>query len=200
MALFISPNPKLPEKGYDMADRLTSIVTKTGDAGTTSLGDGSRIAKNDARIEAIGQVDELNSFIGLLACEPLPKDIPAALERIQHHLFDLGSELCVPGYSALSESHVTFLETEIEHSLAELPPLKEFILPGGTRPASLAHVCRSICRRAERGLVTLDQREPLNDIGRQYLNRLSDYFFMLARIINKEAGRQDIFWQKEKTS
>lgn len=200
MALFISPNPKLPEKGYNMADRLTSIVTKTGDAGTTSLGDGSRIAKNDARIEAIGQVDELNSFVGLLACEPLPKDIPATLERIQHHLFDLGSELCVPGYSALIESHVTFLETEIERSLAELPPLKEFILPGGTRPASLAHVCRSICRRAERGLVTLDQREPLNDIGRQYLNRLSDYFFMLARILNKEAGRQDIFWQKEKTS
>ncbi|MBV4398306.1 cob(I)yrinic acid a,c-diamide adenosyltransferase [Advenella alkanexedens] len=183
-----------------MADRLTSIVTKTGDAGTTSLGDGSRIAKNDARIEAIGQVDELNSFIGLLACEPLPNGVPSALERIQHHLFDLGSELCVPGYSALIESHVTFLETEIERSLAELPPLKEFILPGGTRPASLAHVCRSICRRAERGLVTLDQREPLNDIGRQYLNRLSDYFFMLARILNKEAGRQDIFWQKEKTS
>lgn len=200
MALFISPNPKLPEKGYNMADRLTSIVTKTGDAGTTSLGDGSRIAKNDARIEAIGQVDELNSFIGLLACEPLPNGVPSALERIQHHLFDLGSELCVPGYTALSESHVTFLETEIEHSLAELPPLKEFILPGGTRPASLAHVCRSICRRAERSLVTLDQREPLNDIGRQYLNRLSDYFFMLARILNKEAGRQDIFWQKEKTS
>lgn len=200
MALFISPNPKLPEKGYNMADRLTSIVTKTGDAGTTSLGDGSRIAKNDARIEAIGQVDELNSFIGLLACEPLPNGVPSALERIQHHLFDLGSELCVPGYSALIESHVTFLETEIERSLAELPPLKEFILPGGTRPASLAHVCRSICRRAERSLVTLDQREPLNDIGRQYLNRLSDYFFMLARILNKEAGRQDIFWQKEKTS
>lgn len=183
-----------------MPDRLTSIVTKTGDAGTTSLGDGSRIAKDDARIEAIGQVDELNSFIGLLACEPLPTGIQAALERIQHHLFDLGSELCVPGYSALTESHVTFLETEIEQSLAELPPLKEFILPGGTRQASLSHVCRSICRRAERSLVALDQREPLSDVGRQYLNRLSDYFFMLARILNKEAGRQDVFWQKEKTA
>ncbi|MBK1781840.1 cob(I)yrinic acid a,c-diamide adenosyltransferase [Advenella sp. WQ 585] len=183
-----------------MPDRLTSIVTKTGDAGTTSLGDGSRIAKDDARIEAIGQVDELNSFIGLLACEPLPTGIQAALERIQHHLFDLGSELCVPGYSALTESHVTFLETEIEQSLAELPPLKEFILPGGTRQASLSHACRSICRRAERSLVALDQREPLSDVGRQYLNRLSDYFFMLARILNKEAGRQDVFWQKEKTA
>lgn len=183
-----------------MPDRLTSIVTKTGDAGTTGLGDGSRIAKNDARIEAIGHVDELNSFIGLLACEQLSTDIHAALERIQHHLFDLGSELCVPGYSALTENHVTFLETEIEQCLAQLPPLKEFILPGGSRQASLAHVCRSVCRRAERSLVTLDQREPLNDVGKQYLNRLSDYFFMLARILNKEAGRQDIFWQKEKTS
>ncbi len=200
MALFNLPNHKLPEKGYNMPDRLTSIVTKTGDAGTTSLGDGSRIAKNDARIEAIGQVDELNSFIGLLACEQLPNGVSAALERIQHHLFDLGSELCVPGYTALAESHVTFLETEIEHSLACLPPLKEFILPGGTRQASLAHVCRSICRRAERSLVALDQREPLSDVGRQYLNRLSDYFFMLARILNKEAGRQDVFWQKEKTA
>lgn len=182
-----------------MSDRLTSIVTKTGDAGTTSLGDGARIAKNDARIEAIGQVDELNSFIGLLACEPLPHAVPAVLERIQHHLFDLGSELCVPGYSALTASHVSFLEKEIEQSLACLPALKEFILPGGTRSASLAHVCRSICRRAERSLVSLDQREPLNDAGRQYLNRLSDYFFMLARLLNKEAGRPDVFWDKEKT-
>jgi len=181
-----------------MSDRLTSIVTKTGDDGTTSLGDGSRIPKNDARIEAIGQVDELNSFIGLLACEKLPADISASLERIQHHLFDLGSELCVPGYVALNEAHINFLETEIERYIGKLPPLREFILPGGCKAASQAHVCRSISRRAERSLVSLDSKEPLNDACKQYLNRLSDYFFIIARTLNQQNGLPDIFWQKDK--
>lgn len=179
-----------------MGHRLSKIVTRTGDAGTTGLGDGSRVAKDAARIDAIGAVDELNSSIGVLLAEPLPDDVAACLVDVQHDLFDLGGELSIPGYEAVRGDHVTRLEERVEHFNATLAPLKEFVLPGGARAAALAHVARTVCRRAERSLVHLGHAEAVSEPARRYLNRLSDLLFVLARALNQRAGRPDVLWQK----
>ena len=182
-----------------MGNRLSKIVTRTGDDGTTGLGDGSRVAKDSPRIEAIGAVDELNSSLGVLLAEPLPDDVAALLTGIQHDLFDLGGELSVPGYAAVSDAHVARLEEAVTRFNADLPPLKEFILPGGSRAASLAHVSRTVCRRAERAVVRLAAVEAVNEPVRKYLNRLSDLMFVLARILNRWASRGDVLWKSRRS-
>lgn len=181
-----------------MGHRLTKITTKTGDGGTTGLGDGSRVAKDDLRIVAIGEVDELNCVLGLLLTEPLPDALRAALTEVQHDLFDLGGELSIPGWTALSEDPIARLEALTESLNAELPKLADFILPGGSRPAALAHLVRTVARRAERALVALAAREPVSDAARVYLNRLSDLAFVLARSLNRAAGVPDVLWQKNR--
>jgi cob(I)alamin adenosyltransferase len=181
-----------------MGHRLSKIVTRTGDAGTTGLGDGSRVAKDSQRIEGIGAVDELNSTVGLLLSEGLPDDCASVLIDVQHDLFDLGGELSIPGYVAVTDAHVLRLETAVDRFNADLPPLKEFILPGGSRQASLAHIARTVCRRAERALVRLAQSEPVSDPSRKYLNRLSDLLFVLARVLNRDAKVGDVLWSKDR--
>jgi cob(I)alamin adenosyltransferase len=181
-----------------MGHRLSKIVTRTGDAGTTGLGDGSRVAKDSQRIEAIGAIDELNSTLGVLLSEALPDDCTSLLIDVQHDLFDLGGELSIPGYVAVTDAHVMRLEDAIERLNVNLSPLKEFILPGGARPASLAHVARTVCRRAERALVNLAQTEPVSDQSRKYVNRLSDLLFVLARVLNRDAKVGDVLWRKER--
>jgi len=181
-----------------MANRLTKIYTRTGDAGTTGLADGSRVAKDAPRIEAIGDIDELNSVIGLLLCEEMPAAIRACLGGVQHDLFDLGGELSVPGHAIMSEAHSQRLEEALDAFNAKLPALKDFILPGGSRAASLAHVARTVCRRAERTLVALAETEPPAPPILQYVNRLSDLLFVLARTLNRHAGGDDIYWQQGK--
>jgi len=181
-----------------MGHRLSKIVTRTGDAGTTGLGDGSRVAKDAARVEAIGTVDELNSALGVLLAEPLPEAIAACLVEVQHDLFDLGGELSIPGYEAMREAQVLRLEDAVTRFNADLPPLKEFILPGGTRAASLAHVARTVCRRAERSLVRLGAAEQVRECTRKYLNRLSDLLFVIARAINRAGGTPDVLWRKDR--
>jgi len=182
-----------------MGHRLSKIATRTGDDGTTGLGDGSRVSKDDARIAAIGDVDELNSCIGVLLCEPMPSDVRAALTQIQNDLFDLGGELSIPGHSMIQESHLARLDAWLEEYNATLPPLKEFILPGGSRAAALAHVARTVCRRAERGIVALGRADTagVGEVPRRYVNRLSDLFFVFARVLNRADGGADILWQTE---
>jgi cob(I)alamin adenosyltransferase len=181
-------------------NRLSKIVTRTGDGGTTGLGDGSRTGKDSLRIDAIGEVDELNSCIGLLLCEELPITVRNALLDIQHDLFDLGGELCLPGMAIIKEAQVVRLEELADEFNAPLPMLKEFILPGGTRPAALTHLCRTICRRAERAMVRLHHTEALSDPACQYVNRLSDLLFILGRTLNRAGGRGDVLWQKGKNA
>jgi cob(I)alamin adenosyltransferase len=181
-----------------MGHRLSKIYTRTGDAGETGLGDGSRVPKDGARIGALGDVDELNSAIGLLLAETLPEAIRPVLEGVQHDLFDLGGEVCIPGHVALSAAQVTRLETELDRFNDDLPPLKEFILPGGTRAAALAHQARTVCRRAERALVSLSRIEQVGEVPRMYLNRLSDLLFVLGRVLNRAGGRGDVLWQPGK--
>lgn len=181
-----------------MANRLTKIVTRTGDDGTTGLADGSRLAKSDARIETLGAVDELNSAIGLLLTEEMPAALRECLDGVQHDLFDLGGELSIPGHAIMSEAHCRRIDDAIDAFNAELPPLKEFILPGGTRAAALAHVARTACRRAERTLVALAAAAAVPAPMLQYLNRLSDLLFVLARALNRYAGRNDVSWQQGK--
>ena len=181
-----------------MGHRLSRIVTRTGDAGTTGLGDGSRVAKDSPRIEAIGSVDELNSAIGVILAEPLPAAVATLLTDIQHDLFDLGGELSIPGHAAITPAHGERLEAAVEHYNADLPMLKEFILPGGTRQAALAHVARTVCRRAERTLVALAAHAPVSMAGRIYVNRLSDLLFVLARVLNRAGGAPDVLWQKDR--
>jgi cob(I)alamin adenosyltransferase len=183
-----------------MGYRLSKIYTRTGDAGTTGLGDGSRVGKDAPRIAALGDVDELNAGVGLLLCEDLPEEVRTLLTGIQHDLFDLGGELAVPGGAFLKPGQPGRLEAAIDRYNAELEPLKEFILPGGTRAAALAHHARTICRRAERSVVALAQQEAVSEPARQYLNRLSDLLFVLARWLNKHAGRSDVLWQKGKNA
>lgn len=177
-----------------MANRLSVIATRTGDDGTTGLGDGSRAPKDAPRIAALGDVDELNSAIGLLLAEALPDDISADLSAIQHDLFDMGAELCIPGHVALTDEQVARLDARLAHYNATLPPLREFILPGGSRSAAQAHGVRTVCRRAERAVVALARADAVNPPVRQYLNRLSDLMFVLARCINQHAGRKDTYW------
>ena len=181
-----------------MGNRLSKIVTRTGDAGTTGLGDGSRTPKDSPRIEAIGTVDELNSTIGVLLAEPLPDAVSACLLAVQHDLFDLGGELSIPGYTTMTDAHVARLEADVERFNADLAPLKEFILPGGSRAAALAHVARTVCRRAERTLIAAAAGEAITQVSRVYLNRLSDLLFVLARTLNRAAGRNDVLWQKSR--
>ncbi len=177
-----------------MGNRLSKIVTRTGDAGTTGLGDGSRVAKDCLRIEAMGEVDELNSSLGVLLAEELPETIRQALLGVQHDLFDLGGELCIPGSNLISEAHIVRLEDLVEQFNKALSPLKEFILPGGTRAAAVAHLARTICRRAERRVVHLANNESVSDFARKYLNRLSDLLFVLGRALNVAGGRGDVLW------
>ena len=183
-----------------MGHRLSKIYTRTGDQGSTGLGDGSRVSKDHARVEAFGTVDELNSVIGLLLAETLPPDIHAALTDIQHDLFDLGGELCVPGHGMLRDAHITRLENILDGLNADLPMLREFILPGGSRPAALAHVARTVCRRAERRTITLARSESVPATSIKYLNRLSDLLFVMARALNKHAGQPDVLWQPGKNA
>ena len=177
-----------------MGNRLSKIVTRTGDAGTTGLGDGSRVAKDSLRIDTMGEVDELNSTLGLLLTEQLPDDIRDALTGIQHDLFDLGGELCIPGMNIISEAHVIRLENLVEQFNADLAPLKDFILPGGTRAAAFAHLSRTVCRRAERRIVHLANNESVSEFARKYLNRLSDLLFVLGRALNKAGACSDVLW------
>jgi cob(I)alamin adenosyltransferase len=179
-----------------MGNRLSKIATRTGDNGTTGLGDGSRTDKDSLRIHALGEVDELNSHVGVLLCEALPDGLAAELLEIQHDLFDLGGELCIPGYTLIKEEQVARLDALLEKYNADLPMLKEFILPGGSRAAALAHICRTVCRRAERSVVALGRNETINDNPRQYLNRLSDLMFVLSRVLNRFAGGSDVLWQR----
>ena len=181
-----------------MANRLSKIFTRTGDNGTTGLGDGSRVAKDDARIEAIGAVDELNSCLGLLLTHDLPESLHTNLTRIQHELFDLGGELCIPGHTLIQAEAVARLEKEIELLNENLPPLKEFILPGGTPAAAASHVARAVCRRAERRVVTLARQAPLNEHAQIYLNRLSDLLFVIARILARGDGQDEVQWQHKR--
>jgi cob(I)alamin adenosyltransferase len=184
----------------EMGHRLTKIYTRTGDAGETGLGDGSRVPKDSRRVRALGDVDELNSAIGLLLAEKLPAGVRLALGGIQHDLFDLGGEVCIPGHASMNESQVSRLEVLLDEYNSDLPPLKEFILPGGTRAASLAHLSRTVCRRAERSLVSLARDEPVGTTARIYLNRLSDLLFVLGRVLNRAGGGSDVLWQRKQTS
>ena len=181
-----------------MGNRLSKIATRTGDNGTTGLGDGSRVDKDGLRVHAMGDVDELNSHVGLLLCEPLPAALREELVTIQHDLFDMGGELCIPGFTMITESHVMRLDGLLEKYNADLPPLADFILPAGSRAASQAHVCRTVCRRAERTIVALGKQETLNGHPRQYMNRLSDLLFVLSRVLNRNSGGSDVLWQKDR--
>ena len=183
-----------------MGKRLTTIATRTGDDGTTGLGDGSRTDKDALRIVAMGDVDELNSTIGVLACEDLPHDVRAVLSDIQHDLFDLGGELSIPGYTMVTEAQVAALDDALEHYNATLPRLEEFILPGGSRAAAVAHVARTVARRAERAVVSLGKAEAVRAEPRHYLNRLSDLLFVLARVLNRHAGGSDVQWRKDRNA
>ncbi len=181
-----------------MGKRLTRIYTRTGDGGTTGLADGSRVAKDAPRIEAIGDVDELNSTLGVLLGETLPESTRAMLVAVQHDLFDLGGELSIPGHAIISDAHIARLERELDAANAPLPPLKEFVLPGGCRAAAAAHVARAVCRRAERRLVTLARAETVPAPLLRYLNRLSDLLFVTARALNRHAGEGDVLWVQGK--
>ena len=185
-----------------MGNRLTQIATRTGDDGTTGLGDNTRISKNALRVHAMGYVDELNSHIGVLLCEDMPAPVRTLLVEIQHQLFNLGGELSIPGFELLKADAVLALDQALAEHNEQLPRLQEFILPAGTRAAALAHVCRTVARRAERAVVALGGQDALKDTPRQYLNRLSDLLFVLARVLNRfrtdgSAG-DDVYWKSER--
>ncbi len=180
-----------------MGNRLSKIYTRTGDDGTTGLGDGSRINKDSLRVEAMGEVDELNSIIGIMMTETVPDILVATLTQIQHDLFNLGGEICIPGYVILQQSQIEDLEEAIDTLNDDLEPLKEFILPGGTKTSAYCHLARTVCRRAERKLIELHRSEKVTDVSLQYLNRLSDLLFVMCRTINKEAGVTDVLWKNE---
>ncbi len=185
-----------------MSNRLTQIATRTGDDGSTGLGDGSRVPKSHLRVAAMGDVDELNSSLGVVLCEPLPADVRELLVVIQHELFNLGGELSIPGYQLLKDDAVLRLDEALAHYNAQLPRLAEFILPAGTRSAALSHMSRTIARRAERSVIALAAQETVNAPPRQYLNRLSDLMFVLARVLNRAnldgLGGDDVYWHSER--
>jgi cob(I)alamin adenosyltransferase len=183
-----------------MGHRLSRIYTRTGDNGTTGLGDGSRTDKDSLRVEAFGSVDELNSIIGMLASHELPAAIKNELVEIQNDLFDIGGELCIPGHSMVTDEQVARLESLLDSLNDELEPLKEFILPGGTSAAAVCHFARTVCRRAERRVVSLAREESVGEAGLRYLNRLSDLLFVIARSLNREAGVADVLWQRGKNT
>jgi len=181
-----------------MANRLSQIATRTGDNGTTGLGDNTRVSKDSLRVHAMGDVDELNSQIGVLLCEDMPAGVRDVLVEVQHQLFNLGGELSIPGFELLKPDAVALLDEALETYNAQLPRLAEFILPAGTRAASLAHVCRTVARRAERAVVALDKAETLKEAPRLYLNRLSDLLFVLSRVLNRMHGGDDVYWKSER--
>lgn len=181
-----------------MGNRLSKIYTRTGDDGSTGLGDGSRVGKDSARVEAYGTVDEANSCIGLLLAADLPDAVRDLLTRIQHQLFDLGGELCIPGHAAIFDADIASLEAELDRFNADLPPLREFILPGGGEAAARCHVARTVVRRAERATVALARQEQVRAQAIRYLNRLSDLLFVLARVLARAAGHGDVLWQHER--
>jgi cob(I)alamin adenosyltransferase len=185
-----------------MAHRLTQITTRTGDDGSTGLGDGSRVSKDSLRVHAMGDVDELNSQLGVLLAEPLPANVRSLLVVVQHELFNLGGELSIPGYTLLKPEAVVVLDQALADHNEQLPRLQEFILPAGTRSAALAHVARTIARRAERTVVALSLVEKVRDEPLHYLNRLSDLLFVLARVLNRAnldgLGGDDVYWQSER--
>ncbi len=182
-----------------MGHRLSKIYTRTGDDGTTGLGDGKRTGKDSPRVEAYGTVDELNATVGMVLAEPVPEAVRECLLDVQHRLFDLGGELCMPGYAAIEERHVDALEKQLDGFNETLPPLKDFILPGGGRAAAVCHLARTVCRRAERVLVTLSRAEDINPEGRRFLNRLSDLLFVLCRVLAREAGEGEQLWEHDRS-
>lgn len=182
-----------------MGHRLSKIYTRTGDDGSTGLGDGSRVPKDDIRVATMGDIDELNCIIGIILTRELPSALRDTLTQVQHRLFDLGGEVSIPGYQLIEAKHVTELEDTLDTFNAELSPLKEFILPGGTEAAALCHHARAVCRRAERQLVNLNSRDGINEEGLHYLNRLSDCLFVMARYLNKIHHQQDVLWQSDRT-
>ena len=179
-----------------MGNRLSKIYTRTGDDGTTGLGDGARVPKTSPRVEAMGAVDELNSVIGLLMTESLPDSIRGTLSAVQHSLFDLGGEISLPGQELVHDEQVTQIENTLDQMNEPLSPLKDFILPGGTQAAALCHQARSVCRRAERRLLVLAEQQSVSKASTKYLNRLSDLLFVMARHLNRRAGVDDVLWQK----
>jgi len=179
-----------------MANRLTHIYTKTGDAGKTGLGDGSRVEKFNVRIDGLGSIDELNSILGIIVTEDIDNRLKDTIIKIQHHLFDIGGELSIPNHFKIIAEKVTFLENHIDSMNASLSPLKEFILPGGSKAAAVCHHARTVCRRVERTLFKLKETDKINDISLQYINRLSDFLFVFARYINHSKKINDIYWQK----
>ena len=185
-----------------MGKRLTQIATRTGDDGTTGLGDNTRVSKASARPMAMGDVDELNSHIGLLLCEDMPADVRELLIDIQHQLFNLGGELSIPGFELLQDDALAQLDAALERYNATLPRLQEFILPAGTRAAAQAHICRTVARRAERAVVALEQHEAMRAAPRRYLNRLSDLMFVLSRVLNRHrpdgSVGDDVYWKSER--
>jgi cob(I)alamin adenosyltransferase len=184
-----------------MGYRLSKIYTRSGDDGTTGLSDGSRVEKDSLRISAIGSIDELNSLLGLIVCEEIDQDSYNILTEAQHRLFDMGGELSMPDQQLMQPESITLLEQQLDRMNVELDPLEDFILPGGCRAAAICHVARSVCRRAERDVVSLSRRDEVSTVVTGYLNRLSDLLFVMARFINKASGQPDILWQhSEKNS
>jgi cob(I)alamin adenosyltransferase len=185
-----------------MGNRLTQIATRTGDNGTTGLGDNTRVSKNSLRVHAMGDVDELNSNIGVLLCEAMPDNVRSLLVEVQHELFNLGGELSIPGFELLKADAVLVLDNALAQHNEALPRLQEFILPAGTRAAALAHVCRTVARRAERAVVALEGQEALKDTPRHYLHPLSDFIFLVARVLNRYrtdgSVGDDVYWKSEK--
>ena len=181
-----------------MGNRLSRIYTRTGDDGTTGLADGSRLPKDSPRVESMGDLDELNANLGVVLANPLPDSICETLVDAQHALFDIGAELAMPSASIIDDARVEALETALDALNGDLPPLKEFILPGGGAGAGAAHVARAVCRRAERGMVALAREEPVNEASRRYVNRLSDYLFVAARVLAR-AGSGEVYWKHERS-
>ena len=182
-----------------MGNRLSKIYTRTGDDGSTGLGDGSRVAKDSARVEAYGTVDELNSTIGMvLACEGVDDAVRETLTQVQHELFDLGGELCIPGMAMIEDADITRLEQSLDGFNEPLPPLKDFTLPGGGMAASCCHLARTVCRRAEREVIALGRVESIRPQAQQYLNRLSDLLFVLGRVLARAGGHGEVLWQHER--
>jgi cob(I)alamin adenosyltransferase len=181
-----------------MGNRLSKIYTRTGDDGTTGLGDGTRVAKDSARVGAYGTVDEANSAIGVVLAQELPEAVREDLVSIQHQLFDLGGELCIPGHAAIFDADVERLERTLDRYNADLPPLKDFILPGGGTAAAFCHLARTVTRRAEREVVTLSHHDAVRAEAIRYLNRLSDLLFVLARVLARASGHGEVLWKHER--
>lgn len=182
-----------------MGNRLSKIYTRTGDDGTTGLGDGSRVDKDSLRVTAYGTTDELNSVVGMVMAQAIPDKLQPVFTEIQHHLFDLGGELCIPGHQAIKDEHIDWLEHVLDSLNEDLPPLKDFILPGGTAAAATCHLARTVCRRAERCTLSLSRAETIPPCSLRYLNRLSDLLFVIARVLARHEGGSEVLWQKDRT-